>query len=161
MSSRRGWPHHRQTQRSRGAGSHTGSLQGFSARASWSTCIVRGICCLRPGIPGVSDNIRVRSIVGRFLEHSRVYYFHANGDENLFCSSADWMDRNFFRRMEVCFPVLRRAPEGAGHRDLDRYLSDNCQAWELGADGGYQPVRRTPVKSLDRPRASCCVSWPN
>lgn len=103
--------------------------------------IVRGICCLRPGIPGISENIRVRSIVGRFLEHSRVYYFHANGDEHIFCSSADWMDRNFFRRVEVCFPILSETLKSRLIADLDLYLSDNCQAWELQADGGYHRVR--------------------
>ena len=100
--------------------------------------IVRGICCLRPGIPGISDNIRVRSIVGRFLEHSRVYYFHANGDENLFCASADWMDRNFFRRIEVCFPISDATLKARILADLDANLLDNCQAWELRSDGSYQ-----------------------
>lgn len=106
--------------------------------------VVRGICCLRPGIPGISENIRVRSIVGRFLEHSRVYYFHANGDELLFCSSADWMDRNFFRRVEVCFPILSENLKARLIADLDLCLSDNCQAWELQADGGYRLVRPAP-----------------
>ncbi len=106
--------------------------------------VVRGICCLRPGIPGVSDNIRVRSIVGRFLEHSRVYYFHANGEELIFCSSADWMDRNFFRRVEVCFPVLSENLKARVIADLDLCLSDNCQAWELKADGGYRLTRPAP-----------------
>ena len=106
--------------------------------------VVRGICCLRPGSPGVSDNIRVRSIVGRFLEHSRVYYFHANGDEHIFCSSADWMDRNFFRRVEVCFPVLSENLKARVISDLDLCLSDNCQAWELGADGDYRLRRPSP-----------------
>ena len=110
--------------------------------------IVRGICCLRPGIPGVSDNIRVRSIVGRFLEHSRVYYFHANGDELIFCSSADWMDRNFFRRVEVCFPVLSENLKARVIADLDLCLSDNCQAWELKADGGYRLARPAPGEEL-------------
>jgi len=100
--------------------------------------IVRGTCCLRPGIPGVSDNIRIRSIVGRFLEHSRVYYFHANGEELIFCSSADWMDRNFFRRVEVCFPVLGETLKARVIADLDLCLSDNCQAWELKPDGNYR-----------------------
>ncbi|MDH5276263.1 MAG: RNA degradosome polyphosphate kinase, partial [Gammaproteobacteria bacterium] len=106
--------------------------------------IVRGICCLRPGIPGVSDNIRVRSIVGRFLEHSRVYYFHANGDEHIFCSSADWMDRNFFRRVEVCFPVQSENLKARVIADLDLCLSDNCQAWELRSNGTYRLVRPAP-----------------
>ena len=106
--------------------------------------IVRGICCLRPGIPGVSENIRVRSIVGRFLEHSRVYYFHANGDEQIFCSSADWMDRNFFRRVEACFPILSENLKARVIADLDLCLSDNCQAWELQSNGTYRLVRPAP-----------------
>jgi polyphosphate kinase len=110
--------------------------------------IVRGICCLRPGIPGISDNIKVRSIVGRFLEHSRVYYFHANGDENLFCSSADWMDRNFFRRIEVCFPISDTTLKARILADLDANLSDNCQAWELRGDGSYQRARPAPDAAL-------------
>ncbi|MBN8279790.1 MAG: polyphosphate kinase 1 [Gammaproteobacteria bacterium] len=106
--------------------------------------IVRGICCLRPGIPGVSDNIRVRSIVGRFLEHSRVYYFHANGEELIFCSSADWMDRNFFRRVEVCFPILAEPLKARVIADLDLCLSDNSQAWELRPDGSYRLAEPAP-----------------
>src|SRR3546814_1089084 len=71
--------------------------------------VVRGVCALRAGVPGLSDNIRVRSIVGRFLEHSRVFYFHADGEETVYLSSADWTDRNFFRRVEVAFPVVDKA----------------------------------------------------
>ena len=70
--------------------------------------IVRGVCALRPGVPGVSENIRVRSVLGRFLEHSRIFYFYNGGAEDVYLSSADWMDRNFFRRIEVCFPVLNK-----------------------------------------------------
>jgi polyphosphate kinase len=105
--------------------------------------IVRGACTLRPGLPGVSENIRVRSIVGRFLEHSRVYWF-ANGHEpEIYCSSADWMERNLLRRIETCFPILdvdlakRVFDEG-----LANYLADNTQAWVLKADGHYE--RTTP-----------------
>ncbi|HEY6642609.1 polyphosphate kinase 1 [Povalibacter sp.] len=99
--------------------------------------IVRGICALRPGIPGVSENITVRSIVGRFLEHSRVYYFQNDGDPEMYCASADWMERNFFRRIEVGFPLGRK------HRDqiladLETYLTDNVLAWQLRADGEYE-----------------------
>jgi polyphosphate kinase len=101
--------------------------------------IVRGVCALRPGIPGVSENIRVRSIVGRFLEHSRVFYFHNNGAEDVYLSSADWMYRNFFRRIEVCFPVL---DPGLKKRVIDEglkpYLDDDSQAWEMDQDGTYQ-----------------------
>jgi polyphosphate kinase len=106
--------------------------------------IVRGICCLKPGIPGVSDNIRVRSIVGRFLEHSRCYYFHNNGDEEVFCSSADWMDRNLFRRIEIMFPIADPALKRRLIADLDVYLADNTQAWELQPDGSY--VQRNPAE---------------
>ncbi|MDH3509361.1 MAG: polyphosphate kinase 1 [Gammaproteobacteria bacterium] len=113
--------------------------------------IVRGICCLRPGVPGISDNIRVRSIVGRFLEHSRVYYFHANGAENVFCSSADWMDRNFFQRVEIAFPIENKEIKRRLIADLDIYLNDNTQAWELQADGSY--LRLQPLPDAERTSA--------
>lgn len=100
--------------------------------------IVRGICCLRPGVPGISDNIRVRSIIGRFLEHSRVYYFHHGGNEKIYCASADWMDRNFFSRIEVMFPINNPSHRQRLMGDLDTYLADNTQAWELQADGSYR-----------------------
>ena len=113
--------------------------------------VVRGICCLRPGVPGVSDNIRVRSIIGRFLEHSRVYYFHANEEERVFCASADWMDRNFFRRVEIAFPIEDPEIKQRLIADLDLYLSDNLQAWELQADGTY---RRLTPKADAEPTSS-------
>lgn len=124
------------------------ALYRASAAGVMIDLIVRGICCLRPGIPGISDNIRVRSIVGRFLEHSRVYYFHANGDEHVFCSSADWMDRNFFRRIEVCFPISDPALKARILADLDGNLSDNCQAWELRGNGSYQHASPAPDAEL-------------
>lgn len=102
--------------------------------------IVRGVCSLRPGITGVSENISVRSIVGRFLEHTRVFYFE-NGDdeERLFLSSADWMERNFFRRVEIGFPIEdRRIRQRVIEESLLNYLSDNCQAWLLQSDGSYR-----------------------
>ena len=107
--------------------------------------IVRGICALRPGVRGLSENIRVRSIVGRFLEHSRVYYFHNAGAEEMYCASADWMERNFFRRIEVCFPIENPVHRQRILEDLETYLSDNTQAWELRADGIY--YRLTPQSS--------------
>lgn len=111
--------------------------------------IVRGICCLRPGIKGVSENIHVRSIIGRFLEHTRVYYFHNNGDYDLYCSSADWMDRNFFRRVEVCFPLEdARIKKKVLKEGLLNYLADNMQSWILQNDGTYK--RNTPGNSKPR-----------
>ncbi len=104
--------------------------------------IIRGLCALRPGIPGVSENIRVRSIVGRFLEHSRVFYFDNDGAGELFLSSADWMERNFFRRVEVAFPVREQTHRDRILRDLNLYLADNSQAWTLGRDGRYSRCER-------------------
>jgi polyphosphate kinase len=124
-------------------------LYRASAAGVMVDLVVRGICCLRPGIPGISENIRVRSIVGRFLEHARVYYFYANGGQRLFCSSADWMDRNFFRRVEACFPILDEDLKARLLADLDLALSDNSQAWELQTDGSYVLTRPpTPVDSV-------------
>ncbi len=101
--------------------------------------IVRGICCLRPGIKGVSENISVRSIVGRFLEHSRIFYFHNDGDYEIYLSSGDWMDRNFFRRVETCFPVEeKRMKKKILKEGLQIYLSDNTQSWILQPDGRYK-----------------------
>jgi polyphosphate kinase len=99
--------------------------------------IVRGICCLRPGVRGVSEHIKVRSIVGRFLEHSRVYSFENAGAREIYCGSADWMDRNLFRRIEVAFPVEAPELQARVADDLKLYLSDDMQAWVLDTDGHY------------------------
>ncbi|MDR0576020.1 MAG: polyphosphate kinase 1 [Candidatus Accumulibacter sp.] len=104
--------------------------------------IVRGVCALRPGIKGLSENIRVRSIVGRFLEHHRVFYFHAGGAEKVLLSSADWMERNFFRRIELAFPLLdKKLKRRVINEGLRICLADNRQAWEMDAAGGYRPRR--------------------
>lgn len=107
--------------------------------------IVRGMCSLRPGVAGLSENIEVRSVVGRFLEHHRAYYF-ANGGENaadaeLYLSSADWMERNLFKRVEVAFPILDKKLRKRILADLHGYLADTAQSWMLQADGSYtRPV---------------------
>ncbi len=101
--------------------------------------VVRGPCALRPGVPGLSERIRVRSIVGRFLEHHRVFYFYADGRQEVYLSSADWMDRNFFRRVEVAVPVLDAALKRRVLKEgLRVYLLDNAQAWELDSEGRYR-----------------------
>ena len=104
--------------------------------------IIRGLCALRPGIPGVSENIRVRSIVGRFLEHSRVFYYGNDGSSELYLASADWMERNFFRRVEIAFPVREQSHHDRILRDLNYYLVDNTLAWSLGRDGKYTRCER-------------------
>ena len=111
--------------------------------------LVRGICCLRPGLREVSDRIRVVSIVGRFLEHSRLWYFANGGDEAYYIGSADWMPRNFDRRVEAVVPIEDATLHPRLGRLLQTYLADNRQAWDLGPDGvwvqrtpGDQPVRR-------------------
>ena len=100
--------------------------------------IVRGICSLRPGVPGLSENIHVRSIVGRFLEHSRVYYFLNDGDEEFYCGSADWMERNLLRRNESCFEIRQKRMKDQIRADLELFLADNAQAWVLHGDGSYE-----------------------
>ena len=108
--------------------------------------IVRGVCALRPGVPGLSENIRVRSIIGRFLEHTRIFYFRNNLAHDVYLSSADWMDRNFFRRIEVCFPVLdKKLKKRVIEEGLKIYLLDNCQACDMDTAGQYR--RKTPRRS--------------
>ena len=103
--------------------------------------IVRGMCSIRPGVPGVSDNIRVRSTIGRFLEHTRVFYFENAGKPEVWLSSADWMERNLFRRVEVAFPVRDDKLRKRVIRELKGYVSDRVQSWELLSDGSYRAVR--------------------
>ncbi|MBJ6979622.1 polyphosphate kinase 1 [Luteimonas sp. MC1895] len=107
--------------------------------------VVRGACTLRPGVPGVSDNIRVRSIVGRFLEHTRIYWFGNDGTPETWCASADWLERNLLRRVETCFPILDPAIAARVRSEaLETYLADNTNAWEVQADGRY--VQLSPAE---------------
>ncbi|MDN5882175.1 MAG: polyphosphate kinase 1, partial [Nitrosospira sp.] len=112
--------------------------------------VVRGVCALRPGIAGLSENIRVRSIIGRFLEHTRIFYFRSAGDQIIYLSSADWMDRNFFRRIEICFPILEaKLKKRVLLEGLNVYLKDNRQTWEMDSDGNYH------LRSARRGRKFC------
>jgi len=99
--------------------------------------IVRGICCLKPGVEGISENISVRSIVGRFLEHSRIFYFLNDGDEKIYLASADWMTRNLDRRVELMFPVEEKDIFSRIKETLEIYLKDNVKARILTSDGSY------------------------
>jgi polyphosphate kinase len=111
--------------------------------------IVRGVCGLRPGVKGLSENISVRSVIGRFLEHTRIFYFRNNLANDVYLSSADWMDRNFFRRIEVCFPVLdKKLKKRVIDEGLKAYLADNHQAWIMDTDGHYKQKvsRRGSIK---------------
>jgi polyphosphate kinase len=111
--------------------------------------IVRGVCSLRPGIRNLSENIRVRSVIGRFLEHSRIFYFRNNGEHNIYLASADWMPRNFFRRIEICFPILdNRLKKRIMREGLKPYLKDNTQAWEMQPDGQYRLKSGHPQKEV-------------
>ena len=101
--------------------------------------IVRGVCTLKPGIAGVSEHIRVRSVIGRFLEHTRIFWFHNDGADNVYLASADWMNRNLFRRIETAFPVLdRKLKRRVIKEGLEPYLKDNTQAWDMSESGEYQ-----------------------
>jgi len=101
--------------------------------------MIRGICCLRPGIPGVSENIEVRSIVGRFLEHSRIIRFENGGSPEIYLGSADWMPRNLFRRVETTFPLRSSRVQGHVQEIIDWFWRDNVKARVLNADGHYLP----------------------
>lgn len=107
--------------------------------------VVRGICCLRPGVPGMSENIRVRSLMGRFLEHARVFMFANGGNEEVFISSADWMPRNLYSRVETCFPIEEKALRARIIEEVfDLAFADTNGSWELQPDGEYQRVRPAP-----------------
>ena len=104
--------------------------------------IVRGACCIRPGVKGLSENITVRALVGRFLEHSRVYWFGNNGKSEIYCSSADWLERNLLRRVETCFPILdKELAQRVFQEELECYLKDNSQAWQLDSEGNYHKIQ--------------------
>jgi polyphosphate kinase len=117
--------------------------------------IVRGICCLVPGVPGFSEHITVRSIIGRFLEHSRVFYFYNDGQEDIFLSSADWMPRNLDRRVELMFPVESADAWQQVKDVLEIQLKDTDRAWLLASDGAYARVDRRGKKSVDSQAALC------
>ncbi|MBC3886420.1 polyphosphate kinase 1 [Undibacterium griseum] len=115
------------------------ALYAASADGVKIDLIIRGACALRPGVPGLSENIRVRSIIGRFLEHSRIYYFRNDLEHNVYLASADWMNRNLFRRIEVAFPVLEKSlKKRVITEGLDPYLKDNVNAWVLDSEGHYE-----------------------
>lgn len=114
--------------------------------------IVRGICCLRPGLKDISDNIQVRSVVGRFLEHERIYYFENQGDQQVFMSSADWMPRNLRNRIEHCAPIEDPSLKQTVIDDLESYLADTSNAWLMQTNGSY--LRAANQKAQDQPHHS-------
>jgi polyphosphate kinase len=136
------------------------ALYEASAAGVTIDLIVRGVCSLRPGVKGLSENIRVRSVVGRFLEHHRIFYFHADGAQNIYLASADWMERNFFRRIEICFPVLEpKLKRRVLKEGLKPYLADNAQAWAMNGSGDYgiRASRRSRICAQELLLADMCV----
>jgi polyphosphate kinase len=113
--------------------------------------LIRGVCALRPGVAGLSENIRVRSVVGRFLEHARLFYFLNDGAEDVYLSSADWMDRSFFRRIELAIPVYDPVLKQRVVREgLQTYLGEGSQAWDMKSDGAYE----APAPRRGKPRVA-------
>lgn len=124
----------------------------LASQAGVKICLlIRGVCCLRPGIQGISENIRVISIVGRFLEHHRVYYFRSGSEERYYCSSADLMERNLYTRIEVMFPILDEECRKRIKQEIFRnYLKDNRNAWEMKSDGTYKPMRNGTYSAQEK-----------
>jgi len=120
--------------------------------------IIRGMCCLKPGVKGLSENIQVRSIVGRFLEHTRVFYFQNNEDPQIWAGSADLMKRNLLRRVETCFPIDSKRLRQRVIDDLEIYLADNSQAWLLSEDGRYNRVSRADGDEIISAQATLLAS---
>ena len=137
------------------------SLYEASAAGVKIQLIVRGICCLKVGIPGVSENIEVRSIVGNFLEHSRIFYFFNDGEEELYMGSADWMPRNLDRRVEILFPVLDDELKKRVRHILDVELADTLKAHVLHADGNYEKVDRRGKIALSSQDVFCREAMEN
>jgi len=121
--------------------------------------IVRGVCQLRPGVEGLSENIRVRSIIGRFLEHHRVFYFENGGNPDIYCSSADWMSRNMFHRVETCFPIKHKKIRDRILDDMYLYLADNTHAWLLTSDGSYQLAQPAEHEEAIDAQATLLERW--
>jgi len=118
------------------------ALYGASQAGVRIDLVVRGVCCLRPGVKGLSEHIRVRSVLGRFLEHARIFYFGNGGSPIVFCSSADWLVRNLHHRVETAFPVSTyRLRQRVIREGLRYYLKDNASAWRLRHDGSYVRIR--------------------
>jgi polyphosphate kinase len=119
--------------------------------------VVRGMCSLRPGLPEVSETIRVSSVIGRFLEHSRLFWFANGGDEEMYIGSADWMGRNLDRRVEAVVPIEEPKLHSRLLRLIDLYLQDNCTAWDMQADGSFQ--RRIPEEENRAVQATLIQHW--
>ena len=131
------------------------ALYEASAAGVQIDLVVRGICCLKVGIPKISENIRVRSIVGNFLEHSRIFYFYNDGHEEIYMGSADWMPRNLDRRVEIVFPVEEEELKEKAKHILDVQLSDTLKAHRLLEDGTYQKVDRRGKEAIEAQKTFC------
>jgi polyphosphate kinase len=123
--------------------------------------VVRGICCLRPQVEGISDNIRVHSILGRFLEHGRIYWFHNNGKDKVYCASADWMPRNLTQRIEQAVMIKNTDMKQRLINDLTLYVNDNQQRWELNATGEYDRIRHEEGQEIIDAQATLLASLKN
>ena len=119
--------------------------------------VVRGMCSLRPGVEGVSDTIQVSSVIGRFLEHSRLFWFANGGADEMYIGSADWMGRNLDRRVEAVVPIEEPALHARLLRLIDAYLQDNCTAWDMQSDGSF--VRRIPEEDSRAVQATLMAHW--